>query len=47
MEYAVNTYYERFSLPPTPVFKQYALKRALNVSASTGTFEPPAYQNHA
>jgi len=47
MEYAVNTYCQRFSLPPTPAFRQYALKGASNISASTGTFEPPAYQNHA
>ncbi len=47
MEYAVNTYCQRFFLPPTPAFRQYMLNRASNVSASTGAFEPPAYQNHA
>ena len=40
MEYAVNTYYKRFSIPPTPAFKQYALKRATNACASIGTFDP-------
>lgn len=58
MDCVAQTYCQRFFLPPTPAFKQCALKRVSHVGASIGTLdpvfvqlrsilEPPAYQYHA